>query len=70
MEMLTSWEREGAQKERREMIGGFLKAKFGNLDAQLEAIILQLIDLPREEYIMLILQMSREELISQFERES
>ncbi len=70
MEIVTSWAIEGAQKEQREMIGGFLKAKFGNLDTQLEAIIPQLIELPREEYIMLILQMSREELISQFERES
>lgn len=70
MEMLTSWEREGAYKERRESISGFLRAKFGNIDAQLEAIIPQLMQLSPQEYTDLLVRVSREELISRFERKS
>ena len=37
--MVTSWEREGIQKERRATITKILKLRFGDIDASLEAII-------------------------------
>jgi predicted transposase/invertase (TIGR01784 family) len=67
MEMVTSWEREGAQKERRETILALLKVRFGNLDADLEAIIPRLMQLSREESLNLLLQTDREELLSRFQ---
>jgi hypothetical protein len=39
MKIVTSWHLEGAEAERRKIISGILKVRFGNLDASLEAII-------------------------------
>ncbi|BBD63445.1 hypothetical protein NIES2109_62950 (plasmid) [Nostoc sp. HK-01] len=64
--MVTSWERVGAEKERRETLEALLKVRFGNLDADLEAIIPQLMQLSREESLSLLLQADREELLSRF----
>ncbi|MBD2303223.1 hypothetical protein [Nostoc sp. FACHB-190] len=64
--MVTSWERVGAEKERRETLEALLKVRFGNLDADLEAIIPQLMQLSREESLSLLLQANREELLSRF----
>ncbi|BAY42340.1 hypothetical protein NIES2111_67630 (plasmid) [Nostoc sp. NIES-2111] len=64
--MVTSWERVGAERERRETISALLKVRFGNLDAELEKIIPQLMDLSREEALSLLLQSKREELLSRF----
>jgi len=70
MEIVTSWQQEGIEAERQEMILGLLKVRFGNLDAELEAIIPQLIQLSREEYLALLLQTSRDDLLSRFHGES
>ncbi|KOP22626.1 hypothetical protein AMR41_29580 [Hapalosiphon sp. MRB220] len=67
IEMVTSWERVGAEKERKETILALLKVRFGDLDAQLEAIIPQLMELSREESLNLLLQADREELVSRFQ---
>jgi hypothetical protein len=68
MEFVASWQEEGAEAERRKVIFGLLKLRFGNLDAELEAIIPQLMQLSREEYLGLLLQADREELLSRFQR--
>jgi hypothetical protein len=39
MEMVTSWEREAIQVERRATITKILKLRFGDIDASLEGII-------------------------------
>lgn len=68
MEFVTSWQEEGTEAERRKVISGLLKLRFGNLDTELEAIIPQLMQLSREEYLGLLLQADREELLSRFQR--
>lgn len=66
--MVTSWEREGIQKERRATITKILKLRFGDIDASLEAIIPALLQLSPDEYLGLLLQADREELLSRFQR--
>lgn len=68
MQIVTSWQQEGVEIERRETISTLLKVRFGNLDPELEAIIPQLMQLSREEYLGLLLQADREELLSRFQR--
>ncbi|MCC5605083.1 Rpn family recombination-promoting nuclease/putative transposase [Nostoc favosum] len=68
MQIVTSWQQEGVEIERRETISTLLKVRFGNLDSELEAIIPQLMQLSREEYLGLLLQADREELLSRFQR--
>ncbi|MEA5507666.1 Rpn family recombination-promoting nuclease/putative transposase [Halotia wernerae UHCC 0503] len=72
MEMVTSWERkglqEGRQEERRAGITKLLQLRFGEIDAQLEAIIPQLVELSTDEYMDLIYQATHEELLSRFQR--
>ena len=68
MEFVTSWQDKGAQVERRKVISGLFKLRFGNLYAELEVIIPQLMQLSREEYLGLLLQADREELLSRFQR--
>ncbi|WGV25857.1 Rpn family recombination-promoting nuclease/putative transposase [Halotia branconii] len=66
MEILTSWEREGIQKERRATITKILKLRFGDIDASLEGIIPALLKLSPDEYMDSLLQANREELLSRF----
>jgi hypothetical protein len=66
MKMMTSWEREGALAERQKTISEILKFRFGNLDAEVEAIIPQLMQLSPEEYFALLMQTDRSELLSRF----
>ena len=68
MEIVTSWQQEGAEAERKKVISGLLKLRFGNLDTELEVIIPQLMQLSREEYLGLLLHADREELLSRFQR--
>ncbi len=68
MQIVTSWQQEGVEIERRETILTLLKVRFGNLDTELETIIPQLMQLSREEYLGLLLQADREELLSRFQR--
>ncbi len=56
----------GIQQERRAMIEGLLRTRFGSIDEQLEAIIEPAIALPAEELTSLLLQLSRSELIARF----
>ncbi|MCC5602462.1 Rpn family recombination-promoting nuclease/putative transposase [Nostoc favosum] len=66
MEIVTSWQQEGAEAERKKVISGLLKLRFGNLDTDLEGIIPSLLQLSPDEYLGLILQADREELLLHF----
>ena len=72
MEIVTSWERkgrqEGLQEERRAGITKMLQLRFGEVDNQLQAIIPQLMELSTDEYMDLIYQATREDLLSRFQR--
>ncbi|MFB2935899.1 hypothetical protein ACE1B6_11655 [Aerosakkonemataceae cyanobacterium BLCC-F154] len=56
----------GARTERRIIIESFLRARFGDLDKELSGIIQPLLELPTEEFAVLLLQLSREELLARF----
>jgi flagellar biosynthesis/type III secretory pathway protein FliH len=57
---------EGVQNERHTVIESLLRARFGSLDDELNSIIQPLLALSAEEFSPLLLQLSREELISRF----
>ncbi len=57
---------EGVKNERRTVIESLLRARFGSLDGELNAIIQPLLALTPEEFSTLLIQLSREELISRF----
>ena len=57
---------EGVQNERRIVIENLLRARFGSLDDELNSIIQPLLALTPEEFSPLLIQLSREELISRF----
>jgi flagellar biosynthesis/type III secretory pathway protein FliH len=56
----------GKRETQRATIVSILTTRFGALDAQLEAIVPALMELPIETSTPLLLQRSREELLSQF----
>jgi len=61
--------RQGYQQARREIIESLLVFCFGELDSQLEVIIEQIMELPKEDFTRLILQLpnlSRDELLARF----
>ena len=57
---------QGIEQGQRIVVENLLKARFGTLDAELINIIPSLLAEPTEEYTRLLLQLSREELISRF----
>ena len=57
---------EGRREAQREMVENLLRAKFGELDAELSALIDSMLTLPPEELAPLLLQLSREELQERF----
>ncbi|NEN92074.1 MAG: hypothetical protein F6K48_25485 [Okeania sp. SIO3H1] len=64
---------EGRQEGRREMLENLLVFRFGQLDNQLEVIIEQIMELPKEDLNRLILQLSnlsRDELLARFGQEN
>lgn len=70
MPYITSVERlakeEGLQEGKRRLIESLLKARFGELDEQLKALITALLSMPEDEYAQLMIQLvqlSREDLI-------
>jgi hypothetical protein len=74
MQLTTSWmERgieqgieQGLERERRAAIAGLLESRHGTIDEQLANIIPSLMTLSSVEYIPLILQLSKQELIEHF----
>ena len=57
---------EGRQEERRQIIENLLQVRFGTLDDELSAIIEPILALPPSEFTLLLMQLSREELIARF----
>jgi len=68
--LLLKWQEEAVQQgvrtERRATIENFLRVRFGVLDEELSGIIEPLLELPPEEFAVLLLQLSREELLARF----
>jgi len=60
------WEQETQRRGQRFVVENLLKARFGELDEQLAAIIEPMLQLPPQEYAALLLQLSREELLRRF----
>lgn len=57
---------EGTQAGQRLVVENLLKARFGEVDAQLAALISTVLTFPAEEYTPLLLQLSREQLLERF----
>jgi len=68
--LLLQWQEEalqqGARMANRTIIESFLRVRFGVLDEELSGIIEPLLELPSEEFAVLLLQLSREELLARF----
>jgi hypothetical protein len=60
------WEQATEQQGERKVVEALLKTRFGELDEALTAIVPQILALPAEEYAILILQSSRQELLERF----
>ncbi|KAM3113564.1 hypothetical protein [Phormidesmis sp. 146-33] len=69
LEWEQATEQRGEQRGKQQVIEALLKARFGELDASLGAIAPQILALPTEEYAVLLLQLSREELLARFANE-
>jgi hypothetical protein len=61
------WEQQTERRGQRLVVENLFKVRFGELDEQLAGIIPSLLQLPTEEYTRLLLQLSREELLAQFQ---
>ena len=57
---------EGIQQGERLVVENLLQVRFGSLDKELSAIIEPVLALPPEEFTPLLMQLSREELITRF----
>ncbi|MGV0023641.1 flagellar assembly protein H [Phormidesmis priestleyi] len=68
LEWEQTTEQRGEQRGERKVVESLLRAKFGELDASFAAIVPQILSLPTEEYTVLLLQLSREELLARFAR--
>ena len=64
---LRKGEQRGEQRGIRLMIESMLEVKFGSRDRELSQIVEPLSQLPAKEATQLILQLSREELLTRFE---
>jgi hypothetical protein len=57
---------EGTQAGQRLVVENLLKVRFGEVNAQLAALISTILTFPAEEYTPLLLQLSREQLLERF----
>ena len=64
LERLAEAEQERRNEEKRTVIENLLRARFGSLNKELNSIIQPLLALTAEEFCPLLIQLSREELIS------
>ncbi len=60
------WKQEGLQEGRRSLLKMMIIVRFGLLDEQAEKIRDRLLQLPLQEAISLIMQLTPEELLSRF----
>jgi hypothetical protein len=58
---------QGLEQERRSAIQDAMKLRYGQIDRSLEELIPKLMLLTSQDYMRLLLQMSREELIQYFD---
>jgi hypothetical protein len=65
-QQLDSATQQGLQQGQRQIVENLLKVRFGSLDEELSAIISPVLLLPLEEFTPLLLQLSRDELITRF----
>jgi len=65
-QQLEQARQEARQEGQRGVIENLLALRFGSLDEELTAIIEPLLTLPSAEFTRLLLQLSREELLSRF----
>ncbi len=65
-ERLAQIEQQGIQQGERLVVENLLKARFGELDAELSALVDSILTFPPEEFTPLLLQLSRENLLSKF----
>ncbi len=61
---------EGIQQGERLVVENLLQVRFGSLDKEISAIIESVLVLSPEEFTPLLMQLSREELIARFGRQS
>ncbi|GJD16544.1 hypothetical protein RIVM261_015000 [Rivularia sp. IAM M-261] len=61
---------EGRQEERRTTIKNLLRVRFGSIDNELQSIVETILPLSPEEFTPLLIQLSREELLVRFGRQS
>ncbi|MCU0566582.1 MAG: flagellar assembly protein H [Oculatellaceae cyanobacterium Prado106] len=61
------WERETEQRGQRLIVEQMLRFRFGTLDAPLQAIIPSVLNLSPEVFTPLLMELSREELLSRFQ---
>jgi hypothetical protein len=57
---------QGIQQGRRETVENLLKMRFGELDEALAARVPEILKLSSEEYLPLLVQLSREDLLARF----
>lgn len=69
-ETITQAKQTGIQLGEKRVIENLLRVHFGELDAQLTQIIDRIVLLSPEEFTPLLLQLSREELITRFQSEN
>ena len=65
-EKLAQVEQKGIQQGERLIVENLLRLRFGELDAELSAVIDSILTFPPEEFTPLLVQLSREELVSRF----
>ena len=58
--------RQGIERERTRMIEDLLTVRFGSIDEELAVIIEPIMALAPQELILLLMQLSREELLARF----
>jgi hypothetical protein len=57
---------QGRQEGQRVVVENLLKIRFGSIDESLSSIIEPLLQLPPEEFTLLLMQLSRDELLARF----
>jgi hypothetical protein len=60
------WREEAVSEGRRQMVENFLRVRFGEIDAELEAIIAPMLQLPPEVLTRLLFSLSKQELLLWF----
>jgi len=65
-EAVSEGRQEGIREERRQMVENFLRVRFGEIDAELEAIIAPMLQLTPQVLTRLLFSLSREELLLWF----